>query len=131
MGQDPDRARGFPEYLGDRFGVEPGENPEHDHVGLLRRQLGEQLDRALGGDVLEGELFGVGNGNSVTVPLGVTRPIALPLDSANQMLPSGPVVIPWSGDVDKHDRDAGVHPPTGSGPATRCSCRRTWSGQAA
>jgi hypothetical protein len=35
---------------------------------------------------------GVGIGNSVTTPAGVIRPIALPLFSVNQTLPSGPAV---------------------------------------
>ena len=36
----------------------------------------------------------VGTTNSAIVPLGVIRPILLPLSSANQRLPSGPVTIP-------------------------------------
>jgi hypothetical protein len=35
-------------------------------------------------------------GNSVIAPVGVMRPILLPSNSANQRLPSGPAVIPFS-----------------------------------
>src|SRR3954466_8247225 len=38
-------------------------------------------------------------GNSVTVPLGVMRPILLPMSSVNQRLPSGPEMI-WKGRPD-------------------------------
>ena len=44
--------------------------------------------------IVSGWLLGLGNGNSVTVPFGEMRPIALPTFSVNQRLPSGPLVIP-------------------------------------
>ena len=47
MRHDPDVARGLPEKLGDRVGVEPGDDTEHDHLGLRRRELGEQRYRGL------------------------------------------------------------------------------------
>ena len=39
-------------------------------------------------------LLAVGTGNSVIVPLGLMRPILLPMNSVNQRLPWGPAVIP-------------------------------------
>ncbi len=41
-----------------------------------------------------GSREGVGSGNSVIVPSGVTRPILLPIFSVNQTFPSGPFAIP-------------------------------------
>src|SRR5207249_1434341 len=42
----------------------------------------------------KGKLLAVGIGNSVTVPLGVIRPMLFPSFSVNQTLPSGPDVMP-------------------------------------
>src|SRR5271170_2111367 len=44
--------------------------------------------------MLSGNPSGSGRGNSVTAPLGVTRPILFPVWSVNQRLPSGPAVMP-------------------------------------
>src|SRR5437588_2528245 len=40
----------------------------------------------------------VGISNSVTVPVGVIRPILLTLDSINHRLPSGPAVMSYDGE---------------------------------
>ena len=42
----------------------------------------------------DGQLLGVGTGNSVTVPEVVMRPILLPFPSANHKAPSEPAAIP-------------------------------------
>src|SRR5262249_38701705 len=46
-----------------------------------------------------GPLSGVGTGNSVISPLAVIRAILLPVISANQTLPSGPVAMPRGQEV--------------------------------
>ena len=50
----------FPSMLGDHIGVQPGDDPQHDHLGLQRRQLGEQRDRGLRGEVVQRDLGRIG-----------------------------------------------------------------------
>ena len=47
------------------------------------------------GAIPHGRLEAVGTGNSVILPVLVSRPTLFPVVSANQRFPSGPGAMPW------------------------------------
>ena len=57
--RDPDGAGRFPRMTPDCGGVEPCNDPEHDHFGLVSRQRGDQRQGRIGAQVVDGQLGGV------------------------------------------------------------------------
>jgi hypothetical protein len=58
--RDPDRAGPFAQHLGGALGVEADDDPEHDRLGLVAGQRGDQRDGLIGGDCRDGLVTDVG-----------------------------------------------------------------------
>ena len=59
MRRDPHRAGALAHDPRDVPGVKARDHPQHDHLGLVPRQAGDQGDRGLGGQVVQGGHRGV------------------------------------------------------------------------